>query len=113
MFREPHNKTMCFNPDGSKSKQTAGSKLVTSQQNKKKESSTILICCQFRITRNRYCGSAMSEFIKADPRGSLMYSTGSPAVPAGPGRPRQLGHRSLMVRFYRNATKEMTKNDKH
>lgn len=53
-------------------------------------------CCKFKVTRNRYCGSPRSEFKKADLCVSLIYSTGSSACPAGPGRSGPLGHSSLL-----------------
>lgn len=53
-------------------------------------------CCKYKVTRNRYCGSPRSEFKKTDLCVSFMYSTGSAANPAGPGRPGPGGHRSLM-----------------
>lgn len=81
-------------PCGLESKQTAGSKLIISQQNEKKANNNDpLMYCKFKVTRNRYYGSQRSEVKKADPCVSLMYSTGSSA---GLGRPCPLGHRSLM-----------------
>lgn len=88
-------KRYIFKPCGLESKQTAGSRLIISQQNGK-ENKLLRSCHEFKVTRNRYCGSPRSEFKKADLCVSLIYSMGISACPAGLGRPCPLGHMSLM-----------------
>lgn len=91
MLQESKSTKQCaFKPDGLKSNQTAFSGLIILQPNEKK-SITILSYVADQSNTNH---TLRSKFKKADLCESLMYSTGSSACPAGPGRTCPHGYRS-------------------